>query len=138
MKLSKVILILIGVVGIAMLARFLWVGSDDFAGLKDAFKGPQIIKVEVRLNNLCELRDDVFVVLEPETGIRAPFQNGVAKLKLREDRAVKLAVSNAYPEFEYTGPIVPVSAQMELVADCNTSPRQGAIFDALRDQFSPE
>jgi len=52
MKLSKVILILIGIVGIAMLSRFLWVGSDDFAGLKDAFKGPQIIKVEVRLNNL--------------------------------------------------------------------------------------
>ncbi|MDC3401943.1 hypothetical protein OA101_02660 [Alphaproteobacteria bacterium] len=138
MKSLKIFAIVVTLVVVAIAARFLWTGWGDVSGLKEAFKGPQIIKIEVRLNNLCELRDDVFVVLEPETGITAPFQNGIAKLKLREDRAVKLAVSSVYPEFEYSGPIVQVKEKMELVADCNASPRQGAIFDALRDQFKPE
>lgn len=125
---------LIGVLlGLVIVAALIFYGMP---GVRDSYRTPELVEVEVHLTNLCGVRDDTFIVREPVTGISARFSDGVAHMRLLDNRKIQLAVSPAYPNFVYDGELVQVSKVVKLVADCSSSPRQRQFFGTMRDQFN--
>ena len=64
------------------------------------------------------------------------FSNGVARIKVMSDWKVRLAANDKYSQFRYDGDEVDVKKNIELTADCGTSPRLKSIFGAFNKQFN--
>ena len=52
------------------------------------------------------------------------------------DWKVRLAANDKYSQFRYDGDEVDVKKNIELTADCGTSPRLKSIFGAFNKQFN--
>ena len=99
-------------------------------------KKDEIIKVQITLDNKCELFDKVFMVKAIPSGKLASFINKKAEMFLKRSSKVQLVVSDEYPGFHFTSTPINVSFDTRLVADCSNSERLDSIFDSLRNQFN--
>ena len=81
-----------------------------------------VIVADVRLQNQCEHRDNVFILRDLETGKYASFAGGRAKLRTTERNRVQIEYAPIYTEVKYSSSAYPASAQMTLVARCRSRP----------------
>ena len=102
----------------------------------DSLKNPTLIVATIKLNNLCSLHDDTFMVVTRPYNRKSYFSNGVTRIKVMSDRKVRLAANDKYSQFRYDGDEVDVKKNIELTADCGTSPRLKSIFGAFNKQFN--
>jgi len=102
----------------------------------NSFKKPTMIVSTIRLNNLCSVQDDTFMVVTRPYNRKSYFSNGVSRIKVMSDWKVRLAANEKYPQFRYDGEEVNVKRNLELTADCGTSPRLKSIFGAFKKQFN--
>ncbi len=130
---KTIFMIIGGLIGLAFIFILLWYGMPK---IRMAFEEKKIISVTIKLINKCSLTDDSFVVTVPGTNIIVPFKNGIARLRLKSDRKVQLKANPKYPAIRYDGIYVDVEKNMELEADCTTSPRLKGIFKSLKKQFN--
>ena len=107
-----------------------------FPIILDSFKKPTMIVSTIKLNNLCSVHDDTFMVVTRPYNRKSYFSNGVSRIKVMSDWKVKLAANDKYPQFRYDGVEVDVNKTLELTADCGTSPRLKSIFGAFNKQFN--
>ena len=96
----------------------------------------KIIKVQITLDNKCELFDKVFMVKAIPSGKSARFVDKKAEMFLKKSSKVQLVVSDEFPGFHFTSIPVDVSYDTKLVADCSNSERLDNIFDSLKNQFN--
>ena len=96
----------------------------------------KIIKVQITLDNKCELFDKVFMVKAIPSGKSARFIDKKAEMFLKKSSKVQLVVSDEYPGFHFTSIPVNVSYNTKLVADCSNSERLDNIFESLKNQFN--
>ena len=122
------------VVGLAIAGIFalLWFVMPSFS---TQFEPPKIIQVKAYLDNRCTVTNDAFVAEAPEQGRTAKFRDGVAIMRLPEDAKIQLAISAAFPDFNYDDVLQDVASEVVLVADCSASPRIKSIFEAMNEQF---
>ena len=118
--------------GISIIGLILWYGMPN---VRQAFKTVEIISITITLDNKCPVQDDSFIVTVPGTDIQVPFQNGVARLRLKSDRKVQLQANPKYKAIRYEGIHVAVSPMMILEADCSSSQRLKGIFGSMKNQF---
>ena len=102
----------------------------------DSFKKPSLMVATIKLNNLCTVHDDTFMVVTRPYNRKSYFSNGVSRIKVMSDWKVRLAANEKYPQFRYDGEEVKVKKTLELTADCGTSPRLKSIFGAFNKQFN--
>ena len=102
----------------------------------DSFKKPSLMVATIKLNNLCSVHDDTFMVVTRPYNRKSYFSNGVSRIKVMSDWKVRLAANEKYPQFRYDGEEVNVKKTLELTADCGTSPRLKSIFGAFNKQFN--
>ena len=102
----------------------------------NSFKKPTMIVSTIKLNNLCSVHDDTFMVVTRPYNRKSYFSNGVSRIKVMSDWKVRLAANEKYPQFRYDGEEVNVKKNLELTADCGTSPRLKSIFGAFKKQFN--
>ena len=102
----------------------------------NSFKKPTMIVSTIRLNNLCSVQDDTFMVVTRPYNRKSYFSNGISRIKVMSDWKVRLAANEKYPQFRYDGEEVNVKKNLELTADCGTSPRLKSIFGAFNKQFN--
>ena len=102
----------------------------------NSFKKPTMIVSTIRLNNLCSVHDDTFMVVTRPYNRKSYFSNGISRIKVMSDWKVRLAANEKYPQFRYDGEEVNVKKNLELTADCGTSPRLKSIFGAFNKQFN--
>ena len=102
----------------------------------NSFKKPTMIVSTIRLNNLCSVQDDTFMVVTRPYNRKSYFSNGVTRIKVMSDWKVRLAANDKYSQFRYDGDEVDVKKNIELTADCGTSPRLKSIFGAFNKQFN--
>ena len=102
----------------------------------NSFKKPTMIVSTIKLNNLCSVHDDTFMVVTRPYNRKSYFSNGVSRIKVMSDWKVRLAANEKYPQFRYDGEEVNVKKNLELTADCGTSPRLKSIFGAFQKQFN--
>ena len=97
----------------------------------DSFKKPSLMVATIKLNNLCSVHDDTFMVVTRPYNRKSYFSNGVTRIKVMTDWKVRLAANDKYSQFRYDGDEVDVKKNIELTADCGTSPRLKSIFGAF-------
>ena len=102
----------------------------------DSFKKPSLMVATIKLNNLCSVHDDTFMVVTRPYNRKSYFSNGVTRIKVMSDWKVRLAANDKYSQFRYDGDEVDVKKNIELTADCGTSPRLKSIFGAFNKQFN--
>ena len=102
----------------------------------NSFKKPTMIVSTIKLNNLCSVHDDTFMVVTRPYNRKSYFSNGVTRIKVMSDWKVRLAANDKYSQFRYDGDEVDVKKNIELTADCGTSPRLKSIFGAFNKQFN--
>ena len=98
----------------------------------------KIIKVQITLDNKCELFDKVFMVKALPSGKSARFIDKKAEMFLKKSSKVQLVVSDEFPGFHFTSIPVDVSYKTKLVADCSNSERLDNIFESLKNQFNKD
>ena len=98
----------------------------------------EIIKVQITLDNKCELFDKVFMVKAIPSGKTAKFLNRKAEMFLTRSSKVQLFVSDEYPGFHFSSIPVNVSYNTKLIADCSNSDRLDSIFESLKNQFNKD
>ena len=101
-----------------------------------SLKKPYPIISTIKINNLCSVHDDAFMVVTRPYNRKSFFSNGVSRIKVMSDWKVRLEANVKYPEFRYDGNEVNVKENVELTADCGTSPRLKSIFGAFNKQFN--
>ena len=101
-------------------------------------KKNEMIKVQITLDNKCELFDKVFMVKAIPSGQTAKFLNKKAEMFLKRSSKVQLFVSDEYPGFHFSSIPVNVSYNTKLIADCSNSDRLDSIFESLKNQFNKD
>ena len=102
----------------------------------NSLKKPYPIISTIKINNLCSVHDDAFMVVTRPYNRKSFFSNGVSRIKVMSDWKVRLEANVKYPEFRYDGNEVNVKENIELTADCGTSTRLKSIFGAFNKQFN--
>ena len=100
------------------------------------FKGEEVIRVRVTLENRCTITDDAFVVLDESTKIKTPFYGKIAILRTERNAPLKLWMSPNFPQFRYDGEIQRAQEEMVMISDCNRNPRMDSVMRSMREAFS--
>ena len=100
------------------------------------FKGEEVIRVRVTLENRCTITDDAFVVLDDSTKIKTPFYGKIAILRTERNAPLRLWMSPNFPQFRYDGEIQRAQEEMVMISDCNQNPRMDNIMKSMREAFS--
>ena len=100
------------------------------------FKGEEVIRVRVTLENRCTITDDAFVVLDERTKIKTPFYGKIAILRTERNAPLRLWMSPNFPQFRYDGEIQRAQEEMVMISDCNRNPRMDRVMKSMREAFS--
>ena len=100
------------------------------------FKGEEVIRVRVTLENRCTITDDAFVVLDESTKIKTPFYGKIAILRTGRNAPLRLWMSPNFPQFRYDGEIQRAQEEMVMISDCNRNPRMDSVMKSMREAFS--
>ena len=100
------------------------------------FKGEEVIRVRVTLENRCTITDDAFVVLDESTKIKTPFYGKIAILRTERNAPLRLWMSPNFPQFRYDGEIQRAQEEMVMISDCNRNPRMASVMKSMREAFS--
>jgi hypothetical protein len=100
------------------------------------FKGEEVIRVRVTLENRCTITDDAFVVLDESTKIKTPFYCKIAILRTERNAPLRLWMSPNFPQFRYDGEIQRAQEEMVMISDCNRNPRMDSVMKSMREAFS--
>ena len=100
------------------------------------FKGEEVIRVRVTLENRCTITDDAFVVLDESTKIKTPFYGKIAILRTERNAPLRLWMSPNFPQFRYDGEIQRAQEEMIMISDCNRNPRMDSVMRSMREAFS--
>ena len=100
------------------------------------FKGEEVIRVRVTLENRCTITDDAFVVLDESTKIKTPFYGKIAILRTERNAPLRLWMSPNFPQFRYDGEIQRAQEEMVMTSDCNRNPRMDSVMRSMREAFS--
>ena len=95
----------------------------------------QVIKVDIFLQNNCELIDSAFMVSTFPEGRNAYFENKKAVMYLKRSSRIQLQASNKYEGFHYSSVPVEVDKNVVLEANCTEEGRLKDIFDSFKEQF---
>ena len=95
----------------------------------------QIIKVDIFLQNNCELIDAAFMVSSYPEGNTSYFENKKAIMYLKRSSKVQLQASNKYEGFHYSSVPVNVENNLVLEANCTEEGRLQDIFKSFKEQF---
>ena len=100
------------------------------------FKGEEVIRVRVTLENRCTITDDAFVVLDESTKIKTPFYGKIAILHTQRNAPLRLWMSPNFPQYRYDGEIQRAQEEMVMISDCNRNPRMDSVMKSMREAFS--
>ena len=100
------------------------------------FKGEEVIRVRVTLENRCTITDDAFVVLDESSKIKTPFYGKIAVLRTERNAPLRLWMSPNFPKFRYDGEIQRAEEEMVMISDCNRNPRMDSVMKSMREAFS--
>ena len=95
----------------------------------------EVIKVNVTLQNNCELIDSAFMVSTYPNGKKAYFENKKAVMYLKRSSKIHLQANDKYDGFHYSSVPVKVKSNLILEANCTEEGRLEDIFKSFEKQF---
>lgn len=118
-------LIAISVLVLAGLAMFIYLENAE----------PKPLRVQVLLDNRCEIIDDAFMAVSEPDGARAVFVKGVAYLNTTNKSKILVKVNDKYPGFQFESGKSDAAARVTVQVNCDTGDRTQRTLDAMKEQF---
>jgi hypothetical protein len=91
------------------------------------------LKVQVFLDNRCELFDDAFMAVSEPDGRRSYFDKGVAILETSSRSRIFVKSSDRYPDFHFESSRFKAESKVVITTQCGD--RIDQTLDAMREQF---
>ena len=95
----------------------------------------QPMRVEVLLDNQCELIEGAFMAVSEPDGQKASFDRGRAVLHTYSDAKISVRANDRYPAFRFESPKVQAAPSVTITTRCDDGERIDRTLDAMRGQF---
>lgn len=95
---------------------------------------PEMVKVEIYLDNRCQIIDDAFIVYSDLTGQSSHFTNGKAELVVPANSRLMVKSSPRFPAFKYETHKHPIQ-QPYTVITASCGDHIDKTLEAMREQF---
>ena len=96
----------------------------------------QSIVAHVELRNACEISDDYLVLYDTETGARARFTRGEARLSTQYGNMLTIKLDRAAKGLFISAPNERAQQKVLMKLECDTSSRFDEIKKSLRDELN--
>lgn len=96
---------------------------------------PKPMRVQVLLDNRCEVIDDAFMAVSEPDGTRAVFVKGVAYLNTTNKAKIMVKVNDKYPGFQFESGKSDAAPRVTIQVNCDTGDRTQRTLDAMKEQF---
>lgn len=96
---------------------------------------PKPMRVQVLLDNRCEVIDDAFMAVSEPDGARAVFIKGVAHLNTTNKAKILVKVNDKYPGFQFESGKSDAAPRVTIQINCDTGDRTQRTLDAMKEQF---
>ena len=96
---------------------------------------PKPMRVQVLLDNRCEVIDDAFMAVAEPDGARAVFVNGTAYLHTTNKAKILVKVNDKYPGFQFESGRSDAAPRVTIRVNCDTGDRTQRTLDAMKEQF---
>ena len=96
---------------------------------------PKPMRVQVLLDNRCEVIDDAFMAVSEPDGARAVFVKGVAYLNTTNKAKILVKVNDKYPGFQFESSKSDAAPRVTIQVNCDTGDRTQRTLDAMKEQF---
>ncbi len=104
-----------------------------FNKLEELKKPKEIIQATINLVNLCSVSDQSFMILSIPKGPRAFFGGNKVSIRAPLGQKMQLVSSTRYPDFSYEGPIISLSQENTVIADCES--KGSSTLEGLKGNF---
>ena len=94
----------------------------------------QSIVAHVELRNACKISDDYLVLYDTETGARARFRRGEARLRTQYGNILTIKLYRAGKGLSISAPNERAQMKVVMKIECDNSPRFDEIKKSLRDE----
>ena len=94
------------------------------------------IVAHVELRNACEISDDYLVLYDTETGARAHFMRGKARLSTQYGNMLTIKLDRAAKGLFISAPNERAQQKVLMKLECDTSSRFDEIKKSLRDELN--
>ena len=95
----------------------------------------QSIVAHVELRNTCEISDDYLVLYDTETGARARFRRGEARLSTQYGNILTVKLDRAAKGLSISAPNERAQMKVVMKIECDNSSRFDEIKKSLRDEL---
>jgi len=102
-------------------------------------KKPQLgqpIVAHVELRNACEISDDYLAVNDTETGSRARFRGGQARLSTQYGNMLTIKLDRAAKGLSISAPNERAQLKVMMKIECDSSSRFDEVKKSLRDELN--
>ena len=96
----------------------------------------QSIVAHVELRNTCEISDDYLVLYDTETGARARFRRGEARLSTQYGNILTIKLDRAAKGLSISAPKERAQMKVVMKIECDNSSRFDEIKKSLRDELN--
>jgi hypothetical protein len=96
---------------------------------------PKPMRVQVVLDNRCEVIDDAFMAVSEPDGAKAVFVKGVAYLNTTNKAKILVKVNDKYPGFQFESGKSDAAPRVTIQVNCDTGDRTQRTLDAMKEQF---
>jgi len=96
----------------------------------------QSIVAHVELRNTCEISDDYLVLYDTETGARARFRRGEARLSTQYGNILTIKLDRAAKGLSISAPNERAQMKVVMKIECDNSSRFDEIKKSLRDELN--
>lgn len=96
---------------------------------------PKPMRVQVLLDNRCEVIDDAFMAVSEPDGARSVFIKGVAYLNTTNKAKILVKVNDKYPGFQFESGKSDAAPRVTIQVNCDTGDRTQRTLDAMKEQF---
>lgn len=96
---------------------------------------PKPMRVQVVLDNRCEVIDDAFMAVSQPDGAKAVFVKGVAQLNTTNKSKIYVKVNDKYPGFQFESGKSDAAPRVTIQVNCDSGDRTQRTMDAMKDQF---
>ena len=91
--------------------------------------------VDIHLNNRCPFSNRYFAVEVKDSNEKIDFFGNRLTLKLKEKSEIRLAISDAYPNFRYSDRYRQIKPKLVLEADCGGDRAMEETFKSINKAF---
>jgi hypothetical protein len=96
---------------------------------------PKPMRVQVLLDNRCEVIDDAFMAVSEPDGAKAVFVNRVAYLNTTNKAKILVKVNDKYPGFQFESGKSDAAPRVTIQVNCDSGDRTQRTLDAMKEQF---